>query len=49
MGCNFSNLISVITPVQGQVLKILLSPILNLYNFVKRMFAVLKRTLKGVS
>ena len=49
MGCNFSNLIFLITHVQGQVLKVLLSPILNLDGFVQRMFALLKRTLKGVS
>ena len=49
MGCNFSNLVSLITHVQGQVLKILLSPILNLDGFVQRMFALLKWTLKGVS
>ena len=49
MRCNFSNLISLITHAHGQVLKILLSPIFNLDGFVLRMFALLKRTLKGVS
>ena len=51
MGCNFSNLNSLTTHVQGQVLKLFLSssPILNLDGFVQRMFALLKRTLKGVS